>query len=221
MRAPRTLALVNTLVFIFVLAAALFGPAGRIDVFSFWLYIGLFAIISILALILVDPALGQERLAPGGHRPGSAQMLAFLAILAHWILAGLDHGRFHWLDNVPFGMQIGAFAAVAVSLGFVTWAAHENPFASSVLRIQTERGHRVITTGPYALVRHPIYLAAAILFITSGMALGSWFATAWGAFFVPLLLRGTAKEDRFLIAELPGYADYTKCVPYRILPGVW
>jgi protein-S-isoprenylcysteine O-methyltransferase Ste14 len=66
--------------------------------------------------------------------------------------------------------------------------AHENPFASSVLRIQTERGHRVITTGPYALVRHPIYLAAAILFITSGMALGSWFATAWGAFFVPLLL---------------------------------
>lgn len=90
--------------------------------FSFWLYIALFAIISILALILVDPALGQERLAPGGRRPGSAQMLPFLAILAHWILAGLDHGRFHWSDNVPFGMQIGAFAAVAVSLGFVTWA---------------------------------------------------------------------------------------------------
>jgi protein-S-isoprenylcysteine O-methyltransferase Ste14 len=221
MLAPRPLALLNTLVFMLVLAIALFGPAGRFDVLSFWLYIAVFAAICIAALMLVDPALAQERLAPGGRRPGAAQMLALLAILAHWMLAGLDHGRLHWSDGVALGMQIGALVAVAASLGFVTWAARENPFASSALRIQGERGHRVISTGPYALVRHPSYLAAMVLFVTSDIALGSWLATAWGSLFVPLLLRGTAKEDRFLVAELPGYADYTKRVPYRILPGVW
>jgi len=103
----------------------------------------------------------------------------------------------------------------------VTWAASENRFASSALRIQSERGHHVITSGPYGLVRHPSYLAALLLFPTSGMALGSWLAAAWGMLFIPLLLWGTAKEDRFLADELPDYAAYAKRVRYRILPGVW
>jgi hypothetical protein len=131
MMAPRTVALLNTLVFLLVLAAALFGSAGRFDVLSFWLYIAIFIAICIAGLMWVDPTLAQERLAPGGRRLGAAQMFALLAILAHWIFAGLDRGRLHWSDSVPLGMQITALVAVAASLGFVTWAAHENPFASS------------------------------------------------------------------------------------------
>jgi protein-S-isoprenylcysteine O-methyltransferase Ste14 len=71
------------------------------------------------------------------------------------------------------------------------------------------------------LVRHPAYLAALVLFATGGIALGSWLAAAWGALFIPLLICGIPKEDRFLVAQLPGYADYAKRVRYRIIPGVW
>jgi protein-S-isoprenylcysteine O-methyltransferase Ste14 len=218
---PQTAARVQTLVFMLVLAAILFASAGRFDLLSFWLYITVFAGICVAGVTLVDPTLAQERLRPGGRHLQAAQIFALLAILVHWTLAGFDRGRLHWSDGVPIGVQLAALLLVAACLGFVTWAARENRFASSTLRIQSERGHHVITSGPYRLVRHPSYLAALVLFPTSGMALGSWLAAAWGVLFIPLLLWATAREDRFLVAELPGYAAYAKRVRYRTLPGVW
>jgi protein-S-isoprenylcysteine O-methyltransferase Ste14 len=89
------------------------------------------------------------------------------------------------------------------------------------LRIQTERGHEVASNGPYAFVRHPMYVAGVLIGATSGLALGSWLAEAVFAPFVPFIIWRTSKEDRFLQAELPGYREYAARVRYRILPGVW
>jgi protein-S-isoprenylcysteine O-methyltransferase Ste14 len=219
--APQNAARAQISAFLLVLAVALFGPAGRLDLPSFWIYIAMFAAICAAGLVFVDPSLAQERLRPGGEHLQAPQILTLLVILAHWIIAGLDRGRLQWSDHVPIGVQLIGFLLAAASLSLVTWAAHENRYASSGLRIQTERGHHVITTGPYAFVRHPSYLGAFVLFPTSGMALGSWLAAAWGALFIPLLLWGTAKEDRFLFAELPGYDAYVERVRYRLVPGVW
>lgn len=217
---PKAVALLQTLVVLFLMAAALFGAAGRLDVLGFWLYLALFATVCAAGLVLVDPTLAEERLRPGGQRLEARYMLALLWPLAHWGVAGLDRGRFHWSDTVPTWLQALAFVAFAASWALPTWAAHENRFASSVVRIQEERGHHVVITGPYAFVRHPSYLAAIVIMLASGIALGSWLAAAVALPAVPLILWRTASEDRFLSANLPGYREYAEHVPYRLLPGL-
>lgn len=98
---------------------------------------------------------------------------------------------------------------------------HVNRFFSSVIRIQRERGHHLVTGGPYRWVRHPGYAAALPAIVASGLALGSWLATATGALGVPLLLWRTIAEDRVLRVELPGYKGYSQQVRWRLLPGIW
>jgi protein-S-isoprenylcysteine O-methyltransferase Ste14 len=218
---PRTEAFVHALVVLALLAGVLFGSAGRTDIVGFWLYLAIFAAVSAASLVLVDPTLAQERLRPGGKRFDLRLVLVALWMLSHWTIAGLDRGRFHWSDTIPVGLQGTALVLFAGALSFVLWAAQVNRFASSVLRIQTDRGHYVVTDGPYAIVRHPSYLAAVILFVDSGLALGSWFAVVIALPGVPLILWGTVREDRFLQENLPGYRDYTHRVLYRIVPGVW
>jgi protein-S-isoprenylcysteine O-methyltransferase Ste14 len=109
----------------------------------------------------------------------------------------------------------------AAGLAFFIWAMHVNRFFSSVVRIQRERGHHVVTGGPYRWVRHPGYAGAIPAAMASGLALCSWLATAIGALGVPLLLWRTIVEDRTLRAELPGYRDYAQRVRWRLLPGIW
>jgi protein-S-isoprenylcysteine O-methyltransferase Ste14 len=98
---------------------------------------------------------------------------------------------------------------------------HVNRFFSSVVRIQRERGHALVTTGPYRWVRHPGYAAAIPAAVASGLALGSWISAAVGALGVPLILWRMVGEERTLRAELPGYAGYARRVRWRLLPGVW
>jgi protein-S-isoprenylcysteine O-methyltransferase Ste14 len=109
----------------------------------------------------------------------------------------------------------------AAGFAFGLWATHVNRFFSSVVRIQRERGHHVVTAGPYHWVRHPGYAGAIPAVVASGMALCSWLATALGALGVPLILWRTIVEDRTLRAQLPGYAEYAQRVRWRLLPGVW
>ena len=90
-----------------------------------------------------------------------------------------------------------------------------------MIRIQTNRGHRLVTSGPYRFVRHPAYAAAPFLFVGGGLALGSWLAVLESVLLIVPLLRRTAQEDRLLRAQLAGYADYARKVRYRLLPGVW
>jgi protein-S-isoprenylcysteine O-methyltransferase Ste14 len=119
------------------------------------------------------------------------------------------------------GLQVLGFALFMLSLAISFWVMRENTFAAPVVKVQTGRGHHVISTGPYAFVRHPMYDGAIFFFLGVSLLLGSW----WGAAFTPIftgLFAGRAViEERTLIAGLPGYQDYIGQVRYRLLPGIW
>jgi protein-S-isoprenylcysteine O-methyltransferase Ste14 len=207
----------------FVLAAvALFASAGTIAIATYWVYLGIFAGVFVASLLLLDPDLVRERMRPGGKRPPLALQLVSAILVAHWILAGLDHGRFHWTDTVPTWLQWTALVALAAAFRLCLWAMRVNRFFSSVIRIQSDRGQVVITAGPYAVIRHPGYLAGLIVMVASGIALDSWLAAAMLVVLtVPFLLRRAIIEDRVLKAELPGYQDYADRVRWRLVPGLW
>ena len=218
---PSWSAVTQSLAFILLLAAVLFGAAGTIDIAVFWGYIAVMAVLSGVGLLLIDRDLAQERMRPGGRAPGTRFLFIILLLLAHWVVAGLDRGRLHWSDAVPLVLQWAGLVVVALSFSMIVWAMHVNRFFSSVARIQRERGHHVIEGGPYRWVRHPGYAATIVAALASGIALGSWLATAVGALGVPLILWRTVIEDRLLRAELSGYQDYARRVPQRLMPGVW
>jgi protein-S-isoprenylcysteine O-methyltransferase Ste14 len=218
--------LVQTAIFLLLVTVVLFGSAGRLDIVAFWLYLDVIAAASIGGRILtrlglIDPTLSQERMRPGGHRPGTRLILAALVPLVHWVIAGLDRGRFHWSDTVPVWLKTVALLLFADGCATVLWAMQANRFFSSVVRLQTDRGHRLVDDGPYGFVRHPGYAAGIVLCFASGIALGSWLATAVGVLAVPLLLWRTVGEDRFLYANLEGYRDYAARVRFRLVPGLW
>jgi len=217
----RLRASVQSLVFVVMQAATLFGAAGRIDIVEFWVYVAILAAVSALSLTLLDPDLMQERMRPGGRRVGLRFLPIIVVMFVHWTVAGLDRGRLHLSDTVLPGLEAVALALFALAWIVFVWAMYVNRFFSSIPRIQSERGHAVITTGPYRFVRHPGYTAALLAAVTSGLALGSWIST----FIAPIALVGlvwrTMVEDRMLQSDLPGYADYAARVRYRLVPGIW
>jgi len=119
--------------------------------------------------------LAKERLRPGSpNREGRLGFLSLVATaFAHYLVAALDVGRFHWSDSVPFRAQVSGLIGYAAAFGVYTWAMYVNPFFSSVVRIQRDRGQRVISDGPYRYVRHPAYLAGIFLMLLDGLAIGS------------------------------------------------
>jgi protein-S-isoprenylcysteine O-methyltransferase Ste14 len=122
---------------------------------------------------------------------------------------------------VPLRMRLIGLVVLVLAQVVLLWAMHVNRFFSSVVRIQSERGHYVITTGPYRWVRHPGYAAAIPMILASGLALGSWLATVIGLAGVPLLIVRTINEEAVLQRDLPGYADYARQVRFRLVPFVW
>jgi protein-S-isoprenylcysteine O-methyltransferase Ste14 len=207
----------------FVLAAvALFASAGTIAIPTYWVYLAIFAAVFVAAFLYLDPDLARERMRPGGKKPPLGLQLFSGVLVAHWIIAGLDHGRYHWSDSVPAWLQWLSLFAVAASYALCFWAMRVNRFFSSVIRIQSDRGHVVITTGPYAFIRHPGYLAGLLIVVPSGLALDSWLAAALLVVCsLPFLLYRAITEDRVLLAELPGYRQYADRVRWRLVPGIW
>ena len=176
----------------------------------------------IVSFAALDPDLLRERMRPGGKKPPFPLRIFFLVLFMPWIIAGLDRGRFHWSDNVPDWLQGVCLFTVAAGYALALGAMRVNRFFSSVIRIQTDRGQHVVTTGPYAFVRHPGYAAGILIIAASGPALGSWLAAALFVLFsLPFLLYRTITEDRILRAELAGYSDYAAQVRWRLLPGIW
>jgi protein-S-isoprenylcysteine O-methyltransferase Ste14 len=205
-----------------VIAAILFVSAGRWDLPFFWAYIGIWISAAMARSFLADPTLLKERLQPGPGGKDKLRTIAYLPLgMCEWIIAGLDVGRYHWSDTVPLAVQVGGLVAFAGGAAVVIWATAANRFFSTVIRIQTERGHHVIDRGPYRFVRHPAYAAFPFLIIGGGLLLGSWLAAVFGLVLVFPVLRRTALEDRTLRQELEGYADYAKKVRYRVMPGIW
>jgi protein-S-isoprenylcysteine O-methyltransferase Ste14 len=214
--------ILGSVLFLALLGGFLFACAGRWDLPFFWAYIGVWIVSALLGSLLVDPTLSRERMRPGpGGRDYSTVFIFSLLWLAQLAVAGLDVGRFHWSDTVPLAVQIVALVAMAAGLAVVVWATAVNRFFSSVIRLQTDRGHHLITSGPYRYVRHPAYAACPYLLIGGGLELGSWLAAVIGLVLTLGILRRTALEDRFLHEQLPGYADYAQLVRFRIFPGIW
>ena len=215
-------AYLKAIFFVVAAAAALFAAAGTVAIPGFWAYLAIFAIVMIVSFAALDPDLLRERMRPGGKKPPLALTVFSLVLFMHWVVAGLDRGRFHWSDDVPGWLQGICLFTVAAGYALALWAMRVNRFFSSVIRIQTDRGHQVVTTGPYAFVRHPGYTAGILIIAASGPALGSWLAAALVVIFsLPFLLHRAITEDRILQVELAGYSDYAARVRWRLVPGIW
>jgi protein-S-isoprenylcysteine O-methyltransferase Ste14 len=214
--------ILGSLVFWGLLGAILFGCAGRWDLPMFWAYLGVWIASGVVGALVSDPTLMKERLRPG---PGGQDYVIMVLMIPLWlgqfIVAGLDVGRFHWSDTVPLAVQIIGLLAMAAGLAVMVWAVAVNRFFSSVIRLQTDRGHQLVTSGPYGYVRHPAYAVWPFIAIGGGLALGSWLAALIGLLLVLPVLRRATLEDRFLREHLEGYAAYAQRVRYRVLPGVW
>jgi protein-S-isoprenylcysteine O-methyltransferase Ste14 len=209
-----------------ILAALLFLPAGRWDWPQAWILIlsfGAFLFLYALWGMYRDPEQLRERSQVAQNVKGWDKLilLVYSALLPTvFILAGFDAGRFRW-SQVSLGVQVLAWGGMLIGVALIFWAVRTNTYLSRQARIQEERGQVVVTSGPYRVIRHPMYLGILILFLCLGPALGSWYAVIPGLAIDLLFIVRTAKEDIMLREELPGYEDYAHRVHYRLIPGVW
>lgn len=210
------------LAFLAIAGAILFGSAGRIDLPFFWAVLGIVAAFMLVNALVIDPDLRRERVRPGaGGLSRKFRVMVMPIILGNWIVAGLDVGRFHWSDTVPIALQCVALAGLAATMSLTMWATYTNRFFSPVIRIQRERGHHVVSSGPYAFIRHPGYVATVLAYFFVSLAFGSWLAAAMTVPYAAIFAYRTIVEERFLRANLPGYPEYASDVRWRWVPGVW
>ncbi len=204
----------------------LFVAAGTLAWFRGWLFFFVAIAMRIpVAMYLrrVNPEVIAARLnRHEGTKGWDRLIVAFLipAIISILLLAALDDGRYHW-HPVPWWVCGTGYVLLTAGMAGVTWALSVNKFFEMNVRIQTDRGHKVIDTGPYAIVRHPGYAVSCLLFLGMSLALGSLWALIPAVFSCLLLVVRTILEDRTLQAELPGYKEYAQRVRYKLFPGVW
>jgi protein-S-isoprenylcysteine O-methyltransferase Ste14 len=206
----------------FLILALLFATAGRLDLWPFWAYAGVMYVVGATTYTLLgrwSPGLLAERIKPPSDRDRATRRLVALPFLAHLVIAGLD-ARFGW-SAVPVFLTVAGLALVATGFALVGWTLLTNPFASSAVRVQDEREHRVISTGPYAIVRHPMYLAVVFVCLGAGPALASWYASLVLLLVIAIFVRRTLFEDAMLHRELEGYPQYASRVRWRVVPGVF
>jgi protein-S-isoprenylcysteine O-methyltransferase Ste14 len=203
-----------------LVGAFIFIPAGTINLPFVWAVLGVLAVFGTALAALADQGMMKERRSPGsGNQDRVSQPVAATLMMVHWILAGLDVGRFHW-SPVLIWLQIAGLVGYVVAMVMLFWAMRTNPFYSSVVRVQADRGHRTVAAGPYRFVRHPGYAATLAGMILGGLALGSWIAMLPVLGFAIVFIRRTILEDRLLRRELDGYAEYAQQVNYRLIPGI-
>ena len=203
-------------------AGLLFSSAGTTEIASLRSYMTAFSGLLLVTMLAVHPDLAEERVqAHEGARDCGARLATGFLFLATVMAAAVDVGRLHQCDTVPAGVRLPSLAVFSAAIAFQASAMIVNPFFSPVIRLQTGRNHRIITRGPYRLLRHPGYLGMVVAIPTSALALGSWLALIPGLAFGVVIIRRTACEDQFLKVNLPGYIGYSEKVRYRLLPGIW
>jgi len=206
---------------LFIAAGTFRWPTGwlfLIEMYGSGLAIG-------IALAKRDPALLAERLAPIVQRGQESwdrfATAAALVLFIGWILLmGADAVRFGY-SHVPFWARSLGAAGLLLAMYIVHLAFRANTFAAPVVKIQRERGHKVITAGPYRYVRHPMYAGAMILFLSTPLLLGSWYGFAMAPVLIALLAVRALMEERTLSDKLDGYAAYATRVRYRLIPLIW
>jgi protein-S-isoprenylcysteine O-methyltransferase Ste14 len=218
-------ALGGLLFLVICLAAALFFPAWTIHYWQAWTFLAVFTA-SVLAITLYlmkkDPKLLERRVkaGPGAEKKSSQkviQYLAQIAFLAVLVIPSVDH-RCAW-SAAPPCISVAGDVLVALGLLIVFFVFKENTFTSAIIEVSA--GQKVISTGPYALVRHPMYIGALIMLLGIPLALGSW----WGLFtIIPIafvIIWRLLDEEKYLVKTLPGYSEYRHKVKYRLLPFIW
>ena len=209
----------------------LFSPlilSGRRNWWQAWLY----AIVQILAFIVSrvvaerrNPGIIQERSNYFNQKDTKSwdKILSPLTAFGFALIpitAGLD-ARFHWTQAFSLSVNVIALVLMIAAIAFSSWALIVNSFFSGVVRIQTDRGHHVISDGPYKFIRHPGYTGAGISYFLTPFLLNSLWALIPAFIIFTILVIRTSLEDRTLQNELKGYRDYARKVPYRLFPGIW
>lgn len=208
-------------------AAALFGSAGRLDWKRGWVCLALYTLgMSAIGLVVSrsNPSLMRAR---SKWRRGDTKTFdkAFLGALIPLGLlqpavAGLDAVRFHW-SALPLGLGFLGAALFVPAIALIAWSMAINPFAETSVRIQADRGHTVIQSGPYRIVRHPMYVGSILMYLSTPLILGSFWALAFTVSIVALFIWRTALEDRMLRRELAGYEGFAARTRFRLVPGLW
>ena len=200
----------------------IFLPAGTLRYPYGWLLIGLLFVPMLIAgfvMLAKSPEFLKKRLDAKEKQAAQKGVLAFsgLMFLAAFVVAGLDH-RFGW-SQMPTWVVILASVLFLVAYGLYAEVMRENAYLSRTIRV--EEGQRVVSTGLYGIVRHPMYAVTLLLFLMMPLVLGSWYALIPMAFYPVIIAVRLLDEEKLLARELPGYAEYKQKVKYRIIPFVW
>jgi protein-S-isoprenylcysteine O-methyltransferase Ste14 len=214
-------------IFVVMLALILFLGSGTLDWAMAWAYIFfILAVIIVTGIVLyrIDPSLLAER---SGYQEGAKKYdLVLASLIAVWLpmftylIAALNK-RFGWAPEVPFWLQTVSFILMVIGAFIILWAMATNKYFSAVVRIQEDRGHQVVSTGPYRYIRHPGYVSVFFLYPGTALFLGSIWALIPSILIIILTIIRTSLEDRTLQKELPGYKEYANKVKYRLIPGIW
>jgi protein-S-isoprenylcysteine O-methyltransferase Ste14 len=217
---------ISTTASMLILVLCLFLPAGTWAWTKGWIFLGVFLASSTLLtlyLLGVNPDVVAGRV-NRHERPRRWNLLLMLlvspAMLAIPIVSALDDGRYGWFRLPWWGCALG-YALLLLAFFGMTWAMAVNKFFEPSVRIQTDRGHHVIDTGPYRIIRHPGYVFSFAFFLGIPLALGSLWGLIPALFMCLMVVVGTILEDRTLQNELPGYKEYAQRVRFRLVPGVW
>jgi protein-S-isoprenylcysteine O-methyltransferase Ste14 len=202
-----------------------FVAAGTIHFWQGWLFWAVFMLLSSamgIYLRLADPALLARRMKAGPQaesrpREKIIMMLTITMFYAMAVVPGLDH-RFGW-SRVPAAVVIGANLLIVVAFAVFIVVLRANTYAASTITV--EAGQHVVSTGPYAIVRHPMYTGGLLLLVATPLAMGSWWGLIPAIAASPALIARIFDEESALIAELPGYDAYCRAVPFRLVPRVW
>lgn len=211
-----------------VMTALLFVPAGTLAWTAGWVYLVEFSLASFAMtrwMLRHNPELLAERMSPLIQREqktwDKVLMTALIVLWCAWfVVMGLDAVRYGW-SHVPFWSQAVGALWIAMAMCIIFLTVQANTFAAPVVKIQKERGHSVVSHGPYAIVRHPMYAGALLLIVGTPLLLGSLWGLALAPVIVLLLGVRAVLEERTLARELDGYAEYATRVRYRLIPMIW
>jgi len=218
--------IVRGAVTILVFFAILFIPAGRLDWWEGWTFFLVFLIATSTLVIWMrqkDPELISERSQPGENVEQWDRIIMSIytiLLIIMLIVAGIDSGRLD-LSSPPLFLRIAGWCGLIISMLTVAWAMSSNTFLSEMVRIQDDRGHVVVTQGPYRYIRHPMYVGVILAIISTPLVLGSFWALIPAGLIVIVFVVRTCLEDRTLQEKLPGYTEYAAQVRYRLIPGIW
>jgi protein-S-isoprenylcysteine O-methyltransferase Ste14 len=220
--------IVQTFIWFGAMAILLFLAAGTFAWPGAWVFLVLMILLSFtlgIDLARRDPGLLRERMGSPVQRDQPAAdkvllMVLLLVIFAWLVVMGLDAKRFAW-SSVPTLVQVLGALITLWSIWFCYRTMRENSFAAPVVKLQRERGQTVISSGPYAFVRHPMYFGAAFYFIGAALLLGSWWGVIFAFVLIGLLCVRIPIEEKALRAGLEGYDEYAGRVRYRLIPHVW